>query len=190
MARGLIWGSSLKASQTLSENLNLSIETAKPILDRLDAWCASIVAPKPVWAAVHRNVADREGYNALPTTVYIAYATLVAYVWRALLRPIVHSNPPPIILDSDVEQAVEDSWDIPLETFRSESFIPNLPDLSEILLPVANSVDDTDAQVRELHQSALTWAASLVNLTKQLSQVNFGEFWYSCELLRRARTSK
>lgn len=148
------------------------------------------MAPKPLWTALHRNEVDREGYNTLPTTVYIAYATLVAYVWRALLRPIVQSNPPPIILDTDAEQTVEDSWNVHLQSFQSESFSSNLPDLAEIPLPVANSVDDTDTKVRELHQSALTWAASLVNLTKQLSQVNFGEFWYSCESSRMPSMSR
>lgn len=164
----------MKSCQRLAEDLSASIETAKPIFDQLSAWRSTISAPEPLWTRLNRD-ADSE----YPATVYLAYVTLVAYVWRALLRPTVLSTPPPLVVDAD--QPLQETLDIPPQTFHLEGLSWDLPDLSEIGLPLADTNDDTSATIRELHQASLSWAASLVNLTSHFSPAEFGEFWYSCE---------
>lgn len=157
------------------------METAKPILDRLNSWCASVAVPKSLSIALNRDAITSDDDQTCPTTLYVAYATLVAYVWRALLRPIVPSNPPPIILDSDAQQPAEEPVDLANEDFQFDGLNWDLPDLSEIALPLTSVNDDTNTKILELHQSSMTWAASLVTLTKHLSATSFGEFWYSCK---------
>ncbi|XEV01275.1 hypothetical protein FSHL1_006562 [Fusarium sambucinum] len=169
---------SLKASQMLSENLSLSIQTAQPIFEQLSSWRASVLAPEsPTITSNNGMLNDKASY---PAAVLIAHATLVTYVWRALLRPIVPSAVPPLVVDD--QQLAEASLFMELHSRDVENFCWDIPDLSHLELPLRSSVDGTrshDTVIQNLHQSSLAWATSLSSLVKNLSPPRFHEFWYS-----------
>ncbi|KAF5650937.1 urea amidohydrolase (urease) alpha subunit [Fusarium sp. NRRL 25303] len=169
---------SLKASQRLSENLSLSIQTAQPIFEQLSLWRASVLAPEsPTITTNNGMLNDKASY---PATILVAHATLVTYVWRALLRPIVPSAVPPLIVDD--QQLAEASLVMELQPHDIENLCWDLPDLSHLELPLRSSIDGTgshDAVIQNLHQSSLAWATSLSSLVKNLSPARFHEFWYS-----------
>jgi hypothetical protein len=122
---------------------------------------------------------DKASY---PATILVAHATLVTYVWRALLRPIVPSAIPPLIVDD--QQLAEASLFMELQPHDIENLCWDLPDLSHLELPLRSTVDGTgshDAVTQNLHQSSLAWATSLSSLVKNLSPARFHEFWYSCK---------
>ncbi|KAI1036175.1 hypothetical protein LB504_011413 [Fusarium proliferatum] len=169
---------SLKASQQLSENLPLSIQTAQPIFEQLSLWRASVLAPEsPTITSNNSMLNDKASY---PATILVAHATLVIYAWRALLRPIVPSAVPPLIVDD--QQLAEASLVMELQPHDIENLCWDLPDLSHLELPLRSSIDGTgshDAVIQNLHQSSLAWATSLSSLVKNLSPARFHEFWYS-----------
>ncbi|KAI8649066.1 hypothetical protein NCS55_01480200 [Fusarium keratoplasticum] len=168
---------SLKASQKLSEDLSLSIQTAHPIFEQLGLWRASVLAPESPWITSNNSILNYEG--SYPATIFVAHATLVTYIWRALLRPIVPSAAPPLILDG---QLGEGSLNTELQSHAIENLDWDLPDLSHLELPLRNSADGSgshDTTIQNLHQSCLAWAISLSNLAKHLSPARFHEFWYS-----------
>ncbi|ENH69263.1 Urease [Fusarium oxysporum f. sp. cubense race 1] len=171
---------SLKASQKLSENLSLSIQIAQPIFEQLSLWRASVLAPEsPTITSNNGMLNDKASY---PATILVAHATLVTYVWRALLRPIVPSAIPPLIVDD--QQLAEASLFMELQPHDIENLCWDLPDLSHLELPLRSTVDGTgshDAVTQNLHQSSLAWATSLSSLVKTLSPARFHEFWYSCK---------
>ncbi|KAL5590947.1 hypothetical protein FOBRF1_014504 [Fusarium oxysporum] len=171
---------SLKASQKLSENLSLSIQIAQPIFEQLSLWRASVLAPEsPTITSNNSMLNDKASY---PATILVAHATLVTYVWRALLRPIVPSAIPPLIVDD--QQLAEASLFMELQPHDIENLCWDLPDLSHLELPLRSTVDGTgshDAVTQNLHQSSLAWATSLSSLVKNLSPARFHEFWYSCK---------
>ncbi|KAM5364173.1 hypothetical protein ACJA88_013127 [Fusarium oxysporum] len=174
---------SLKASQKLSENLSLSIQIAQPIFEQLSLWRASVLAPEsPTITSNNGMLNDKASY---PAAILVAHATLVTYVWRALLRPIVPSAIPPLIVDD--QQLAEASLFMELQPHDIENLCWDLPDLSHLELPLRSTVDGTsshDAVTQNLHQSSLAWATSLSSLVKNLSPARFHEFWVKC-LFRR-----
>jgi urease len=170
----------LKSSQRLSEDLSLSVQTAQPIFDQLNAWRLSIMAPESPWLADNNGVLGDNG--KYPSTIFIAHATLVTYIWRALLKPIVPSADPPLIIDDQLTGGLM-SMDLP--SFDTEG-LWDLPDFTELELSLENTTDGSvvhETIVRNLHQSSCSWALSLTGLVKHLPPARFHEFWYSCESL-------
>ncbi|ESU17370.1 urease [Fusarium graminearum PH-1] len=80
---------SLKASQKLSENLSLSIQTAQPIFEQLSSWRASVQVPEASRTSNNGMLNDNESY---PAAILIAHATLVT-----------HSEPPSVFIGMGYE---------------------------------------------------------------------------------------
>ena len=170
--------SSLKASQMLSEDLLSSVQTAQPLFEELNTWRASVTALESPWLASNNGILCNSG--KYPSTVFIAHATLVTYVWRALLRPIVPSADPPLIIDDQLDGAL---INMELPSLNAQD-LWDLPDLTELEPSLENTTDGSaahDGIVQNLHQSSFTWATSLASLVKHLPPARFHEFWYSCE---------
>ncbi|KAM0370016.1 hypothetical protein ACHAPY_010695 [Fusarium culmorum] len=168
---------SLKASQKLSENLSLSIQTAQPIFEQLSSWRASVQVPEASRTSNNSMLNDNESY---PAAILIAHTTLVTYVWRALLRPVVPSAVPPLVIDD--QQLAEASLFMELQSRDVENLCWDVPDLSHLELPLRSSADGTRSHhtvIQNLHQSSLAWATSLSSLVKNISPARFHEFWYS-----------
>jgi len=154
-----------------------SIQAAKTLFDQLNDWRASITPSEPL--PTEDGAAEGgEGGGAsstYPATMYFAYLTAVAYVWRALLRPTVRSSPPPKIID--MEQSFHDAG------FFFEELSWDFSELPEIELHLDEDVSEASATIKELHQAAQSYAGTLATFTSRLTSRHFGEFWYSCKLL-------
>ncbi|KAL0932805.1 fungal specific transcription factor [Colletotrichum truncatum] len=162
---------SLKSCQKLAENLPGSIQAARPVFDALHAWRATIPAPEPYHARQEVGTGSSDSYNAC---VYLAYLTLIAYTWRALLRPAVRSPPPPQIIDVDAEPQM-----FPDTGFLFEDLSWDFSELPEIELQLEDGATDSSATIKELHQAAQSWAESLVQFIERLSSSHISGFWYS-----------
>ena len=143
-----------------------------------------MLAPEPPWIISNNDIPN--DHSLYPAAIHIAHATLVTYIWRALLRPIVPSAAPPLIVDG--QQAGEESINVDAlsQAFQLEveSLYWDLPDLSHLdlsLVSPTNSDGSHDLIILDLHQSSLTWATSLASLVRHLSPARFHEFWYSCK---------
>lgn len=170
--------SSLKASQRLSEDLLSSVQTAQPLFEELNTWRTSVTALESPWLVSNNGILSNSG--KYPSTVFIAHATLVTYVWRALLRPIVPSADPPLIIDDQLDGGL---INMELPSLNAQD-LWDLPDLTELEPSLENTTDGSathDGIVQNLHQSSFTWATSLAILVEDLPPARFHEFWYSCE---------
>ncbi|KAF5496809.1 putative transcriptional regulatory protein [Colletotrichum siamense] len=162
---------SLKSCQKLAENLPDSIQAARPIFDALHQWRASVPIPE----SFHESrVLINENQNSYPACISLSYLSLVAYTWRALLRPTVRSAPPPQIIDVDAEPQT-----FPDTGFLFEDLSWNFSDFPELELQLEDGAPDSSATIKELYQAAQTWAETLVKFTVCLTSSEFGQFWYS-----------
>ncbi|KAF4883250.1 putative transcriptional regulatory protein [Colletotrichum fructicola] len=162
---------SLKSCQKLAENLPDSIQAARPIFDALHQWRASVPIPE---TSPESRISLNENQDPYPACISLAYLTLVAYIWRALLRPTVRSAPPPQIIDVDAEPQT-----FPDTGFLFEDLSWNFSDFPELELQLEDGAPDSSATIKELHQAAQTWAETLVKFTLSLTSSDFSQFWYS-----------
>lgn len=191
--------SSLRSCQRLAEDLAASIETANPILKQLSRWRESI---SHLRASTDTTITDENGLrlhqpdDEYPKTVYVAYVTLVAYVWRALLRSTLLSPPPPLVVDRDANgisnQPYQELFDLSQQAFHLEGFDWDLPDLTEIepLLLDESLTGGMHAMMQEVQQASVHWAASLATLTESFPLASYTKFWYSCKLFRTKRLQR
>ncbi|KAF4814336.1 putative transcriptional regulatory protein [Colletotrichum siamense] len=162
---------SLKSCQKLAENLPDSIQAARPIFDALHQWRASVPIPE----SFHESrVLINENQNSYPACISLSKLSLVAYTWRALLRPTVRSAPPPQIIDVDAEPQT-----FPDTGFLFEDLSWNFSDFPELELQLEDGAPDSSATVKELYQAAQTWAETLVKFTVCLTSSDLSQFWYS-----------
>ncbi|KAH0425831.1 hypothetical protein CcaCcLH18_10700 [Colletotrichum camelliae] len=164
---------SLKSCQKLAENLPDSIQAARPIFDALHQWRASVpISESPRESRFSIN----ESSDPYPACISLAYLTLVAYTWRALLRPTVRSAPPPQIIDVDAEPQP-----FPDTGFLFEDLSWSFSDFPELELQLEDGALDSSATIKELYQAAQIWAETLVKSTVYLTSSDFSQFWYPCE---------
>ncbi|KAH9231829.1 hypothetical protein K456DRAFT_1751082 [Colletotrichum gloeosporioides 23] len=161
---------SLKSCQTLAESLPDSIQAVRPIFDDLHHWRASV--PIPETSPESRNSLN-EHQDSYPACISLAYLSLVAYTWRALLRPTVRSAPPPQIIDVDAEPQ-----NFPDTGFLFEDLSWDFSDFPELELQLEDGASDSSATINELYQAAQTWAEALVKFTVCLTSSDFSQFWY------------
>ncbi|EQB49066.1 hypothetical protein CGLO_11627 [Colletotrichum gloeosporioides Cg-14] len=162
---------SLKSCQKLAENLPDSIQAARPIFDALHQWRASVPIPE---TSPESRISLNENQDPYSACISLAYLSLVAYTWRALLRPAVRSAPPPQIIDVDAEPQT-----FPDTGFLFEDLSWNFSDFPELELQIEDGASDSSATIKELHQAAQTWAETLVKFTLSLTSSDFSQFWYS-----------
>ncbi|KAF0329465.1 hypothetical protein GQ607_003414, partial [Colletotrichum asianum] len=162
---------SLKSCQKLAENLPDSIQAARPIFDALHQWRASVPIPETF---PESRISLNENQDPYPACISLAYLSLVAYTWRALLRPTVRSAPAPQIIDVDAEPQT-----FPDTGFLFQDLSWNFSDFPELELQLEDGASDSSATINELYQAAQTWAEALVKFTVCLTSSDFGQFWYS-----------
>lgn len=155
----------MRASQILSEDLNASIERARPLLDRLSTWRSSFSAP--------RSRTQTNALNEYPSSTHFAYLTLTVYIYRALLRPTVRSSRPPHIID--LEEPVND----PVTSL--DEFNWDFSELREVApFPSFDITDSQSAVTDEIFQTAENCAARVINSVRGLSFDDLNCFWHSC----------
>jgi hypothetical protein len=159
----------LRTSQRLAVDLSASLAVAKPLLDTLGSWRASL----PSGSGQHaQHEPTTRAQAQLPATIHNAYWTLLVYVWRALLRATVRSSDPPVVIHI---QDSSDSGYFPEDVNWSFDYLP------EMDARVEEDVNDNSHKVRELHEAALTCATNVLDFLSSLDYLAFNEFWYSCK---------
>ncbi|TQN65647.1 putative transcriptional regulatory protein [Colletotrichum shisoi] len=144
---------SLQSCQKLAEDLTGSIQAARTAFDALNTWRANIPGLEHI---LEETDVTRPALDNDPSSVQFACLILVTYVWRAVLRPTVRSQPPPPILDVDQDEQPAEWTSLSLRDFGWD-----MADLGDISLDLGDGgveVHD-DATVIELYRGALAWAA-------------------------------
>ncbi|KAL2812761.1 hypothetical protein BJX63DRAFT_443365 [Aspergillus granulosus] len=156
---------SLRAAQRLSPNLPDSLQTARALLRQLQDWLSLLPPP------MQTGTSDRP---ELSTCVHFAYLLLEIFIFRALLRPMVRSAPPPRLIDETE----------PLPLFPDltvDDYIAQIIDVEDILgqEAPAMSVNEEDKSVPIILNAAENCAASMLRLLSQMQAGEISSFWYS-----------
>lgn len=155
-------------SQKLAEDLGNSIAAAKPLFHRLSHWRESL--PLGVAQSNHVNWNQKQGQY--PATVYFSYLTLVACIWRAILRATVRSSEPAQIIDiNDIPEPGSMSMD---------EFTPDLTQYPEMNFQLAQDSEDNGSLIQELYEASLNCASTIIDFSANMPMSAFSEFWHSC----------
>jgi hypothetical protein len=160
----------LKASQRMCEDFRISINAARPIREELQAWYASLpesLRIKQKHENNHQNTPRIEGVSSL----HFAYLILELFVYRAILRPLARSPPPPPIADDKDPQDI--AWLLEDLGYDGQGLDQ---------LPVVDFSELGDAAEATLN-AAEKCAGIIVNFVGALTPVDFDTFWYPCESL-------
>ncbi|EED19110.1 conserved hypothetical protein [Talaromyces stipitatus ATCC 10500] len=155
----------LRASQKMCQDFRISINAARPIREELQAWYASLpdslrIKQKPENS--YQNTPHIEGVSSL----HFAYLILELFVYRAILRPLARSPPPPPIADDKDPQNI--AW--LLEDLGCDG-----QGLDQ--LPVVDFSELGDAAEATLN-AAEKCAGIIVNFVGAMTEVDFDTFWY------------
>lgn len=161
-------------SQKLAEDVGGSIAVAKPLFRLLSTWRESL----PQYT--HHGCLS-EGQSRYPASVYFAYLTLVACVWRAVLRATVASSDPPQVIDFHEDESAAAAADLGSLSVEDVSFELNpYPEIN------FRSAGDADAGqdgtlMQELYEASLNCASNAIQFSANLTMPAFSEFWHSCK---------
>ncbi|KAL2834573.1 hypothetical protein BJY01DRAFT_239150 [Aspergillus pseudoustus] len=156
---------SLRAAQRLSPNLPDSLQTARVLLRQLQEWLSLLPPP------MQTGTSDRP---ELSTCVHFAYLLLEIFIFRALLRPMVRSAPPPRLIDETE----------PLPLFPDltvDDYIAQIIDVGDIVgeeAPAVN-INEEDKSTPIILNAAENCAASMLRLISQMQAREMSSFWYS-----------
>lgn len=163
---------SLRASQRLSTDLTASVQTARPLLARLNVWRSTLA--DSVRLADGHHLSHGTGTQS---SIHFAYYILVIYVYRALFRPMVPSNIPPHIIDLE-EPIMDDPIDLPEFNWDAAAMANDVP------FPALDSPSDSQMEVIEdITRAANECAAGMMNLVGHFSFRDLSRFWYSCKYI-------
>ena len=153
-----------------------SIETAKPLFNRLRMWREQLPLLTNDHSLHETSMGVRSPY---PATIYNAYLTLVVYVWRALIRTTVRSAEPPQVIH--VEDPVAATSVLPsfIGDFGWGNLHRHHPEMD--LRPSDGREESSSTVVEELYEAALGCAETVVDFVSNLACAAFSEFWYSCK---------
>ncbi|KAL2706116.1 hypothetical protein AAEP93_001366 [Penicillium crustosum] len=158
----------IKASQRLSDDFRASIDAARPIRAQLQQWYLSL----PDNLRLKRS----SGGNSHPASnpvegaadLHFSYLVLEMFLYRAILRPLARSPPPPPISDDTDPTSMGSSWLVEDLTFDRHVFDQ---------LPLMNSMQLGEAEEATL-KAAEKCAAIIVNFVGALVPHEFGSFWH------------
>ncbi|GAM40017.1 hypothetical protein TCE0_034f12035 [Talaromyces pinophilus] len=155
----------LRASQRMCEDFRISINAARPIREELQAWYASLpesLRIKQKCENSYQNTPRIEGVSSL----HFAYLILELFVYRAILRPLARSPPPPPIADDRDPQDI--AWLLEDLGYDGQGLDQ---------LPVVDFSELGDAAEATLN-AAEKCAGIIVNFVGALTPVDFDTFWY------------
>ncbi|KAL3442920.1 hypothetical protein BJX65DRAFT_321050 [Aspergillus insuetus] len=156
---------SLRAAQRLSPNLPDSLQTARILLRQLQEWLSLLPPP------MQSSTSDRP---ELSTCVHFAYLLLEIFIFRALLRPMVRSAPPPRLID--------ETEPLPLfPDLNVDDYIAQIIDVDNFVSeeePTVN-INEEDKSVPIILNAAENCAASMLRLVSRMEAREMSTFWYS-----------
>lgn len=169
----------MKASQKLSEDFRASIDAARPIRQRLQGWYSGL--PNDLRLKPRLEIRVLRGHQRGIAALHLSYLSLELFLYRAILRPLARSPPPPPIMP---EETFSSPANIPL--FQGPSTSPwFLDDLAmdgfELdQLPTVDFAEFGEAAEATLN-AAEKCAGIIVNFVASLMAQDFDIMWYPCE---------
>jgi hypothetical protein len=164
---------SLRASQKLSVDMGTSIQVARPLLERLEAWRSSL--------AEYSRLPDvpsdiTSGKAETCSSLHFAYHILVIYVYRALFRPMVQNSTPPHVIDLEEPIIFDSSLDLADFNWGTPGLANATP------FPAPDAADDSRTKiVEDITRAAAECAAGMINRVRRLSFSDLSGFWHSCK---------
>ncbi|OKL61816.1 hypothetical protein UA08_03028 [Talaromyces atroroseus] len=153
----------LRGSQRTSEDFQASINAARPIRQKLQAWYSSLPDFLRIKTPHQPELCCREGAGVL----HFAYLTLELFVYRAILRPLARSPPPPPIIADD-KSSESTMW--LLEDLGFDGYgLDQLP---------AVDVSEFGEAAEATLNAAEKCAGIIVNFVGALEPRDFDMFWY------------
>jgi hypothetical protein len=164
---------SLRASQKLSVDMGTSIQVARPLLEKLEAWRSSSAEsghlPDDPPEATSGNIGPR-------SSMHFAYRLLVIYVYRALFRPMVQSMTPPHVIDLEEPLVFNNTLDLADFNWSAPGLTNTTP------FPAPDTADDSRMKVVEdITRAAAECAAGMISHVRRLSFRDLSGFWHSCK---------
>ncbi|KAL5337260.1 hypothetical protein BJX70DRAFT_409399 [Aspergillus crustosus] len=161
---------SLRSAQRLSSNFPDSLQMSRVLLRKLQEW---ISLP-------HSLTQDGTTIGPdLSTCVHFCYLLLEVFIFRALLRPMVLSAPPPRLID--------ESETIPFfPELTVDDYIAQIIDFDDLGVQEvvgeevpAVSLANQDKSMPIVLNAAENCAASVIRLISRMEARDIGTFWYS-----------
>ncbi|KAL2826267.1 hypothetical protein BDW59DRAFT_171918 [Aspergillus cavernicola] len=157
---------SLRAAQRLSSDFPDSLQTSRVLLQKLQEWFSLVPPP------LTQNQAT-EGPD-LSTCIHFAYLLLELFIFRALLRPMVRSAPPPRLID--------ETETIPFfPDFTVDDYLAQIIDVDDAPgedVPAVTLASE-DKSVPMVLSAAENCAASILRVINGMQAREMGTFWYS-----------
>ncbi|CDM31751.1 Zn(2)-C6 fungal-type DNA-binding domain [Penicillium roqueforti FM164] len=158
----------IKASQRVSDDFRASIDAARPIRAQLQQWYLSL----PDTLRLKRGSVSNSHIASDPiegaSDLHFSYLVLEMFLYRAILRPLAQSPPPPPISDDTDPTPMGAFWLVEDLTFDTHGFDQ---------LPAMNSMQLGEAEEATL-KAAEKCAAIIVNFVGALAPHEFGSFWH------------
>ncbi|KAL4876836.1 hypothetical protein BJY04DRAFT_231288 [Aspergillus karnatakaensis] len=161
---------SLRSAQRLSSNFPDSLQTSRNLLRKLQEWLSLIPHPS-----------SQEGSTANPnlsTGLHFSYLLLEIFIFRALLRPMVPSAPPPRLIDES--ETIPFFPDLTVDDYLAQiidvdSLTTSLPSEEVPAVSLANQ----DKSMPIVLNAAENCAASMLRLVSRMEAREISSFWYS-----------
>ncbi|KUL83677.1 hypothetical protein ZTR_07504 [Talaromyces verruculosus] len=155
----------LRASQRMCEDFRISINAARPIREELQAWYTSLPESLRIKQKRENNYQNTPAIEGV-SSLHFAYLILELFVYRAILRPLARSPPPPPIADDRDPQDI--AWLLEDLGYDGQGLDQ---------LPVVDFSELGDAAEATLN-AAEKCAGIIVNFVGALTPVDFDTFWY------------
>lgn len=174
--------STLKASQRLSNNFRSSIDAARPIREGLQAWYSGL--PDDLRFKPRADGQFSSGRRQGVAVLHFSYLTLELLLYRAILRPLARSPPPPPISPEDTSTTsprVAASPPVPspapwlLDDLVLDSL--ELDQLPEVNFPMFREAAEATLNAAE------KCAGIIVNFVATLAAQDFDVLWYPCKFM-------
>lgn len=151
---------SLRASQRLSSNFDLTLEVARGLLEKLKEWWSLI--PSGLKLPV-----DRSGPRS--NCLQFAYLLLEAFIFRTLLRPMVRSAaPPPLFEETETPTP-----------FNVDDYITQIIEAEEVE-PIP-AIDMSKEHGNAVLNAAEKCAGTILRFVMRMTSDDFAAFWYACK---------
>lgn len=181
-----VQNSTLRASQKLSEDFRASIEAARTIRSALQSWYSAL--PETLQLKSRLDGGQPQAHQLGVATLHISYLTLELFLYRAILRCLAKSPPPPPILPETSN--VVDFWTGTALDLRPSISDWLLDDLAMIDFgsekTTANSFTDMGDAAEATLNAAEKCAGIFASFVSNLVARDFDIMWYPCEYLYRA----
>ncbi|KAJ5101684.1 hypothetical protein NUU61_003906 [Penicillium alfredii] len=159
---------SLRASQRLSPNFTKSLETARPLLQRLRVWYSHLPAPLRQQNRLFATI-DRTGPQS--NCLHFSYVLLEVFIFRALLRPMVRSATPPRLF--------EETEDATSFAAMVDDYISQIIEADEVEPVPAIDMSSANGEGNAVLKAAENCAATMLRLVVRMACSDLAGFWYS-----------